>query len=400
VTEQDEAVGHAVRAGYFYSGVADVGALTGEQAYIKAIDRLWLNVVSNKMHLTGGIGAKGDGEAFGGNYELPNDTAYLETCAAIANGLWNERMFLLHGDAKYLDVLERVLYNGFLAGVSLSGDRFFYPNPLESDGKTKFNHGSCERAPWFGCSCCPVNDVRFLPEIASFIYATRGRELFVNLFIGSLAKAELDGTPVGIRQETQYPWDGRVLLTLTPRSPEKFTVKVRVPGYVLGQPVPGDLYRPAEKELDASAAGRGFKVKVNGNDFAGGPLVNGFVAITRKWKAGDTIELNLPLPVRRVVAHPAVAADRGRFAVERGPLVYCAEGADNGGKVLDKVFPNEPKFDVQIRPELLGGVATIKMTEPEGGATLTCIPYYAWCHRGPNEMRVWFPTAKGSSPGK
>ncbi len=205
IVDQSEAVGHAVRAGYFYSGVADVAALTGDARYVQAIDRIWENVVGRKMHLTGGIGASPKGEAFGADYELPNEGAYLETCAAIANALWNERMFLLHGDAKYLDVLERVIYNGFLSGVALSGDRFFYPNPLETDGKAKFNHGSCERAPWFGCSCCPVNDVRFIPQIAGYIYATRGSELFVNLFIGGSARVNLAGLPVEVKQTTRYP---------------------------------------------------------------------------------------------------------------------------------------------------------------------------------------------------
>jgi DUF1680 family protein len=393
IVDQDEAVGHAVRAGYFYSGVADVGALTGEGAYVEAVDRIWDNVVGKKMHLTGGIGASPAGEAFGKNYELPNATAYLETCAAIANGLWNERMFLLHGDSKYVDVLERVIYNGFLAGVAMSGDKFFYPNPLESDGKQKFNQGSCERAPWFGCSCCPGNDVRFIPEIASYIYATRGKELFVNLFIGSLAQAEVGGLPVGIKQETRYPWDGKVTITLTPKQAEKFAVNLRIPGYVLGKPVPGDLYRPADSDAGPGDRSAGLTIKVNGKEFTGGPMLNGYVSIARKWKAGDSIELNLPMNARRVVANPAVEADRGRFAIERGPLVYCAEGADNNGHVLDKYFSGEPAMEVKFRPELLGGVTTVKLSPAQDGSSLTCIPYYAWCHRGPNEMRVWFPTS-------
>ena len=394
IVEQDEAVGHAVRAGYYYSGVADVGALTGEQAYVEAVDRIWENVVGKKLHLTGGIGASPAGEAFGKNYELPNANAYLETCAAIANAFWNERMFLLHGDAKYVDVLERVIYNGFLSGVAMTGDRFFYPNPLESDGKTKFNQGSCERAPWFGCSCCPVNDVRFIPEIASYIYATRAKELFVNLFIGSVAKVDVAGLPVGVKQETQYPWDGKVVLTLTPREAERFTVNVRIPGWVLRKPVPSDLYRSGDAESETSRAMADLTIKVNGKEFSGGPMVNGFLSMNQKWKTDDRIELNLPMAVRRVLANPLVEADRGRFALERGPLVYCAEGADNGGHVLDKAFPGDLKVDTRFQPELLGGVVTVKMTSALDGTSLTCIPYYAWCHRGANEMRVWFPVRK------
>jgi hypothetical protein len=394
ILEQSEAVGHAVRAGYFYSGVTDVAALTGDARYAQAMDRIWTNVVGRKMHLTGGIGAMPAGEAFGADYDLPNASAYLETCAAIANALWNERMFLLHGDAKYLDVLERVIYNGFLSGVSLSGDRFFYPNPLESDGKAKFNQGSCERAPWFGCSCCPGNDVRFIPEIASYIYATRGSELFVNLFVGGSAQLTVAGTPVEVRQATHYPWAGKVLITLAPKRAAKFTVNVRIPGWVWGKPVPSDLYRYADAEPSADVYVADLTIKVNGGLLSGSPMLNGFLPITRKWKPGDTIELDLPMPVRRVLAHANVQADRNRFALERGPLVYCAEGADNGGHVLDKVFPGKVRFEMQERPELLGGVATVKMSADEGGAALTCIPYYAWCHRGPNEMRVWFPVGQ------
>jgi DUF1680 family protein len=386
IVEQSEAVGHAVRAGYLYSGVADVAALTGDTAYIQAIDRIWENVVGRKLHLTGGIGASPEGEAFGADYDLPNANAYLETCAAIANALWNERMFLLHRDGKYVDVLERVIYNGFLSGDAITGDRFFYPNPLENDGKGKFNVGSCERSPWFGCSCCPVNDVRFIPEIASFIYATGGRDLFVNLFIGGSAKVELAGTPVEVKQVTHYPWDGKVALTFTPGKPQKFTLNLRIPGWARSQPLPSDLYRyddGLKPQVKLALNGKTVKLK----------LEKGFAQITRTWKAGDTVTLNLEMPVRRVVAHPAVKADRDRFAIERGPLVYCAEGADNGGKVLDKSLLGKTTFHTELKPELLGGMVTVGVTTPaDDSACLTCIPYYAWCHRGPNEMRVWFPT--------
>ncbi len=390
ILQQDEAEGHAVRAGYFYSGVADVAALTGDTAFIRAIDRIWENVVGKKMHLTGGVGASPGGEAFGANYELPNANAYLETCAAIANALWNERMFLLHGDARYLDVLERIIYNGFLSGVSLTGDRFFYPNPLECDGKSKFNHGSAERAPWFGCSCCPVNDVRFIPEIASFIYATREQELFVNLFIGGWAKLTLGGTPVEITQTTRYPRDGAVALELAPAKPAEFTLKLRIPGWARNQPVPSDLYRyddgltPAVK---LAVNGRAQKLKLD----------KGYAVITRTWKRGDKITLDLQMAVRRVVAHPSVQADRARFALERGPLVFCAEGADNNGQVLDKVFSGKLRFDAKWDPNRLGGIVTVNVSAGEPGARLTCIPYYAWCHRGANEMRVWFPTQTGTN---
>ena len=385
IVEQDEAVGHSVRAGYLYCGVADVAALTGDAAYIQAIDRLWANVVGKKLHLTGGIGASPDGEAFGANYDLPNATAYLETCAAIANALWNERMFLLHGDAKYIDVLERTIYNGFLSGVSMTGDRFFYPNPLESDGKQKFNMGACERAPWFGCSCCPVNDVRFIPEIAGFIYATRPNKIFVNLFIGSSANIELHGIPIQIKQTCHYPWDGTVTIALQPSQPTPFSLMVRIPGWARSQPVPSDLYRYDDglnPDWKLAVNGRHQKLRIE----------NGFAQLARTWKSGDTVSLQIDMPVRRVLAHPAVKADRDRFALERGPLVYCAEGADNGGKVLDKALTGKVAFQTQERGDLLGGIVAIRAIPQEPADALTCIPYYSWCHRGPNEMRVWFPS--------
>jgi hypothetical protein len=394
ILEQDEAVGHSVRAGYFYSGVADVAALTGDNAYLGAIDRLWENVVGKKIHLTGGIGASPDGEAFGPNYDLPNATAYLETCAAIANALWNERMFLLHGDAKYLDILERVIYNGFLSGVAISGDRFFYPNPLESDGKTSFNMGSCERAPWFGCSCCPVNDARFIPEIASYIYATRAEQAFVNLFISGSAKLDVDGTSVEIKMATVYPRDGKVTVTLVLPQPKTFTLNLRIPGWARSQPFPSDLYQ-YDDTLQPKV-----KLAVNSRTVPL-DLEKGFAKITRAWRSGDVVTLILPTPVRRVIANPAVESDRGRFAFERGPLVYCAEGADNGGKVLDKVLSGKLRFQTDWRPDLLGGVVLIQVTAPQTRSPLTLIPYYSWCHRGPNEMRVWFPATKpAGSPSK
>lgn len=390
ITEQNEAVGHSVRAGYFYCGVADVAALTGDRAYVAAIDRLWDNVVSKKIHLTGGIGASPDGEAFGANYDLPNSTAYLETCAAIANALWNERMFLLHGDARYLDVLERVIYNGFLSGVSLTGDQFFYPNPLESDGKATFNMGSCQRAPWFGCSCCPVNDVRFLPEISSFIYATHGDDLFINLFIAGSAKIDLEGKPIELTQVNQYVRDGKVELSLNLPEPRRFTVYLRVPGWARNQPFPSDLYHYAD-ELSPKPT-----LKVNGRSESFN-VQKGFARITRTWRTGDVVQAVFPPVARRVVALPAVQADRGRVAIERGPLVYCAEGADNGGRVLDKVLAGDLRFQNEWRPGLLGGVVQIDVSTPDTKHLLTLIPYYAWCHRGPNEMRVWFPTTEAAN---
>ena len=378
IYEQDEAVGHAVRAGYFYSGVADVAALTGDQKLIAAVDRLWANVATRKLYLTGGIGATRQGEAFGANYELPNKTAYNETCAAIANALWNERMFLLHGDAKYLDVLERTIYNGFLSGVGLTGCEFFYPNPLASDARY-------QRSPWFGTACCPVNVVRFLPELTGYIYAVRDDEAFVGLFAGSTAKLALGQTAVGLRQQTSYPWDGRVKITVSPENKAAFTLNVRIPGWARNEPVPGDLYRYNDGLKPE------VKLAVNGQP-AALSLKKGFAQIQRTWQAGDTIELDLPMPVRRVVAHPAVKEDADKFAVERGPLVYCAEGADNDGKVLAKAPGADVRFETQERRDLFGGIVTVKVIPQGKGDALTLIPNCLWENRGPNEMSVWLRT--------
>ncbi|HYN02813.1 MAG TPA: glycoside hydrolase family 127 protein, partial [Vicinamibacteria bacterium] len=345
VLQQKEAVGHAVRAGYMYSAMADVGALTGDEGYVRALGGLWDNVVSRKLYLTGGIGARREGEAFGDDYELPNRTAYAETCAAIANAMWNHRLFLLHGDAKYIDVLERIVYNGVLSGVSLDGERFFYPNPLASDGERSFNMGQKGRSAWFDCSCCPTNVARFLPSIAGYVYAQRERDVFVNLFVAGRGELSLDGLTLGIRQETRYPWDGRVRIALEPGRPAEFTVHVRVPGWAQGRPVPSDLYRYAEAGTEAVT------LTLNGQPVKP-EIVRGFAVLRRTWKAGDAIELAFPMSVRRVLSHERVAADAGRVALERGPVVYCAEAVDNGGRAFNLVLPDDAKLEAHERPDL------------------------------------------------
>jgi DUF1680 family protein len=396
VLQQKEAVGHAVRAGYMYSAMADVGALTGDEGYVRALGGLWDNVVSRKLYLTGGIGARRDGEAFGDDYELPNRTAYAETCAAIANAMWNHRLFLLHGDAKYLDVLERIVYNGVLSGVSLDGERFFYPNPLASDGERSFNMGQKGRSAWFDCSCCPTNLARFLPSIAGYVYAQRERDVFVNLFVAGRGEMSLEGLKLGIRQETRYPWDGRVRIALEPGRPAEFTVHVRVPGWAQGRPVPSDLYRYAEAGTEAvTLAVNGQPVKPE--------IVQGFAVLRRTWKAGDAIELLLPMPVRRVLSHEKVAADAGRVALERGPVVYCAEAVDNGGRAFNLVLPDGAKLEARERPDLLGGVTVVTgralalQPTDDGRSVVTreqdflAVPYHVWAHRGDGEMAVWLP---------
>jgi hypothetical protein len=390
VVDQTEAVGHAVRATYMYSGMADVAALTGDAAYLNAIDRIWENVVGKKLYITGGIGATGAGEAFGRNYELPNMTAYNETCAAVGNDFWNYRLFLLHGDAKYVDVMERTLYNGLISGVSLDGKSFFYPNPLESNGQH-------ERSPWFGVACCPGNITRFLPSAPGYVYAQSGNALYVNLFVGSTADIKLDdGRTVNITQETRYPWDGSVRMTVAPDKNARMLINVRIPGWARNEPIPSDLYRFADSVNDPVT------LKVNGKPV---PLKidKGYVTLDRMWKKGDVIELNLPMSVRRVVANTEVAADRGRVALQRGPIVYTAEWPDNpGGKVRNLMLPDSANLTAEFRPDLLGGVTVVKskafgLADDAQGKVIkteqdfTAIPYYSWANRGRGQMIVWIP---------
>ncbi len=391
--EQREAVGHAVRAFYFYAGVADVAAITGNAPYIEVLNRIWDDVVGTKMYLIGNVGDHRRSEGFAEPYHLDNLQAYNETCSAIALALWNHRMFLLHGDAKYIDVLERAVYNGFLSGVSMSGDRFFYPNPLTCDMQFKFNHGSLERSPWFDCSCCPVNVVRFIPSIAGAIYAHNDQNIYVNLYIASEAQVELKQGPVTIRQQSSYPWDGTITLHVDLDRPMPMGLRLRIPGWSQGQPTPAELYRyvgPIENDQERPI------LAVNG-DSVPVKLERGYAVIDREWHTGDEVVLKLPMPVRRVQAREEVEADRGRIAIERGPLVYCLEGADHDGSVLNLRLARDTGLTATHRPELLGGVTTLAgqgqrhVGDQAVAASLTFIPYYAWCHRGANEMAVWIP---------
>jgi len=390
ILEQDEAVGHAVRAAYMFSGIADVAALTGNETYVKAIDRLWDDVVGRKIYITGGIGALHSHESFGKAYELPNLTAYNETCAAIGNVLWNHRLFLLHGDAKYLDVLERTAYNGLISGVSLSGDLFFYPNPLSSDGEFRFNQGSTERSPWFEVACCPGNVARFLPSFPGYIYACRGDTLYVNLFVAGRGKVDLAGREVTVRQQTRYPWEGLIRIVLEPDANREFSVAIRIPGWARNEAMPGGLYRFLDRS-DAQPT-----LKINGKETTR-DIEDGFMHIRRLWTAGDTIELNLPMPIRGIVADERVQANRGRVALQRGPLLYCAEWCDQPGKrVANLLLADDVPLETRWRSDLPGGLMAItgRVRALQGDGTLreqdfTAIPYYAWAHRGPGEMAVW-----------
>lgn len=390
VVEQDEAVGHAVRAAYMYSGMADVAALTGDSAYIRAIDRIWDNIVSKKYYITGGIGATSQGEAFGKNYELPNMSAYCETCASIGNVYLNYRLFLLHGESKYYDVLERTLYNGLIAGVSLDGGSFFYPNPLESMGQH-------QRQPWFGCACCPSNVSRFIPSLPGYVYAVKDNQVYVNLYLSNKATLKIGRKSVTLSQETRYPWNGDIALTVDKNSAGRFAMKLRIPGWVRNQVVPSDLYTYTDgKRLS-------YQVKVNGELQEAELDADGYFTVTRQWKKGDKVELHFDMEPRVVKANARVEADRGRVAVERGPLVYCAEWPDNDFDVLSVLLNRQPSFTVTEKPDLLYGLNQIQTPaqtlkyDAEGrlsvqDVTLTLIPYYAWAHRGSGRMAVWLPS--------
>lgn len=404
IMEQNEAVGHAVRAGYMYAGMADVAAITDDSSYIKAIDTIWENIVGKKYYLTGGVGARHAGEAFGNNYELPNLTAYNETCAAISMVYLFHRMFLFHGDAKYIDCLERTLYNGVISGMSVDGGRFFYPNPLAADGKYAFNaDNTTTRQPWFGCACCPSNLSRFIPSLPGYVYAVKDNCLYVNLFAAGTATMQVGGKEVAVEQETRYPWDGDIAIRVTKNKGRDFTMMVRIPGWVRGEVVPSDLYSFAD---DVKT---GYRVTVNGDEVKG-ELRNGYLAISRRWKKGDVVRVHFDMQPRVVTANAKVADDRGKIAVERGPIVYCAEQADNNGFNSHHVLLSRNlDFEVNSNYSIMNtegdgkpfGVTSIVVTNAQEvyisadgklaskDVRLTLIPYYAWNHRGTGYMDVW-----------
>lgn len=380
ILRQQEIVGHAVRAGYLYSGVADVAALTGDTAYFHALERLWNNMAGKKLFITGGMGSRAQGEGFGPDYELNNMTAYQETCASIANVFWNYRMFLATGEGKYVDVYERALYNGVLSGVSLSGDKFFYDNPLESMGQH-------ERQHWFGCACCPGNVTRFVASVPQYQYAVRGSDIYVNLYIQGTA----DVNGVRLAQQTRYPWDGDITVTVDPKQSRRFALRFRIPGWAGACPVGTNLYHFADSS-------RPFTVKVNGREIAGEP-VDGYMVIDRRWMRGDRVEISLPMEVRRVAANDNVEDDRGKYALERGPIVYCLEGRDQAhSTVFDKSVRLDALIRADYRADKLNGIVELsgeaEEVEADGSVrpvAFKAIPYSTWNNRGSDEMEVWIP---------
>ena len=395
VIDQHTAVGHSVRAAYMYAGMADIAALTSDEQYIKAIDDIWEDAVYKKMYVTGGIGSTGNGEAFGAAYELPNMSAYNETCASIANVYWNYRLFLLHGDAKYYDVLERTLYNAFLSGVAITGDRFFYPNPLES-------HGQHSRSPWFSCACCPSNVTRFIPSVGGYFYAQNESSVYVNLYGESTVDVTINKNPVRLEQKTKYPWEGDVQIFVSPSRPASFDIRVRIPGWAVDKPIAGDLYSFHDKVTEQPA------VFLNGKK-VGFKLDKGYVVLSKTWKKGDIIRVNLPMPVRKIQGNDKIQADVDKYAYQRGPLVYCAEWPDNAGKkVLNLVLPEDTKVNAVYDPGFYNGmylieakgqsVARISPTDIKtSDVAVKLIPYFTWAHRGAGEMVVWMPKKTGAA---
>ncbi len=392
--EQSEVVGHAVRAMYIYSGMADVAAETGDRTLLAALKRLWENVTAKRMHVTGGLGPTSRNEGFTFDYDLPNENAYDETCANIALVFWAHRMLHLEPDGRYADVLERALYNSVISGISLDGKQFFYANPLaahpgvDPHGGIRPADAHYRRSDWFGCACCPPNIARLLASLGGYVYSQGKGEARVNLYVQGSGELEVDGCRVELRQKTDYPWDGRIRIAVTPAQPVHFTVALRIPGW-----------------------SRGATLKVNGRNVR--PVVaRGYARLVRRWQAGDRIELVLPMPVERIEAHPRVRQDAGRVALQRGPIVYCLEEADNGRALNDLILPRSANLRAAFKPGLLGGVAVIKgqarrravkswanrlyaaSPTPLRRATIQAVPYAVWGNRRPGEMAVWLLDAR------
>lgn len=389
VKDQRKITGHAVRAMYLYTGAADVAAVTNDAGYITAMDSVWQDVVYRHMYITGGIGAQGTNEGFGKPYDLPNESAYCETCASVGMVFWNQRMNMLSGNAKYIDVLERSLYNGALDGLSLSGDRFFYGNPLASEGKNN-------RREWFGTACCPSNIARLVSSLGNYIYATSANAIWVNLFAGSQATMFLGKNKVGLTMETGYPWNGNVKLSISPSKKQNFDLRIRIPGW-LNEAAPGDLYKyETEEKIDPVIFVNGKKIEYQKE--------NGYAVINRSWKKADAVTIELPMKVKRIVSNPLVKQNNNRVALQYGPLLYCVEGTDNNGVNSGLVVPAGTVFETKFESTLLGGVNTIRFDAPvltiskDATAvstikrTVTAIPYYGWNNRGASDMQVWLPS--------
>jgi uncharacterized protein len=389
VKEQSQITGHAVRAMYLYTGAADVSAAKADTGYMKAMKQIWEDVVFRNMYITGGIGSSGRNEGFSVDFDLPNENAYCETCASVGMVFWNHQMNLLTGEGKYADVLERSLYNGALDGLSLKGDRFFYGNPLASAGKYS-------RSEWFGTACCPSNIARLIESVGNYIYAKSEDAIWINLFTGSTGTFTIKEKGIQVKQVTNYPWDGNVQISVIPERQTEFDLYIRIPGWVSNQVVPGTTYRYSDYSSEK------FSLKLNGNP-ATYKMADGYAVIRKTWKKGDMVVLNLPMPVRRIVAIDEVEEDRNRVALQRGPLVYCFEHVDNEGKAFNIVIPDNITFTTEFKPDLLNGIVVLQAEGPVATVSddglylrsairkITAIPYYSWANRGEGQMQVWVP---------
>jgi DUF1680 family protein len=396
VKQQQEAEGHAVRAGYLYSAMADIAALTQDKEMLAAVDRIWNNETGKKMYVQGGVGAIGDGERFGANYQLPNATAYNETCAAIANIYFNQRMFLLHGNAQYIDVLEKILYNGFLSGVGLDGKSFFYTNALQIHHYLQHPDMESERSGWFECSCCPTNIARLMPSIPGYIYAQKKDSIYANLYISGIASLQLNNKTIQIKQENNYPWVGNLKFTITTEQPINFSMLIRIPGWAQNIAIPNNLYHfstPSNSKVVISINGKN-------TDFQ---IQNGYAILKRTWQKNDQIQMTLPMEVRRVASDSLLKENIGKLSLQRGPIMYCAEWKDNGGATSNIILPATSRINAQFNPGLLNGVMVLKSQSSQVEISVngqeiktikkpfTAIPYYAWANRGKGEMTVWIP---------
>jgi len=389
VKEQKEITGHAVRAMYLYTGAADVAAAKNDSGYMNAMKQVWEDVVYRNMYITGGIGSSGRNEGFSEDYDLPNEQAYCETCASVGMVFWNQRMNLLTGDSKYADVLERSLYNGALDGLSLKGDLFFYGNPLASSGNDS-------RSEWFGTACCPSNIARLVESVGNYIYTKSDDGLWINLFVGSTGSFAINNRKIIVKQETNYPWDGKVQISVIPEKKTEFDLSIRIPGWAVNKPVPGDIYSYLDKSSETVS------LTLNGMP-ATYKVVNGYAVIRKLWKKGDVVVLNLPMPVQKIVAISEVKDNRGRVALQRGPLVYCFEHPDNNGKAMNIIIPDNTSFTAEFKPDLLSGVVEVSLDAivvniSDNGLSATsikkrvsAIPFFSWANRGEGQMQVWMP---------
>ncbi len=396
VKQQQEAEGHAVRAGYLYAAMADIAALTEDKDMLAAVDRIWANETGKKMYVQGGVGAIGNGERFGDNYELPNTTAYNETCAAIANIYFNQRMFLLHGNAQYIDVLEKILYNGFLSGVGLDGKSFFYTNAMQIHHYLQHPDMETERSGWFECSCCPTNIARLMPSIPGYVYAQKKDSIYANLFISGNASLQINNKSIEIKQENNYPWDGHLKFTISTEQPISFNMMIRIPGWAQNVALPNNLYH-FSKESNAKVV-----ISVNGKITAY-QIQNGYAILKRTWNKNDHIQVILPMEARRVASDTLIKNNIGKLSLQRGPIMYCAEWKDNAGSTSNIILPESAKINTQFNPDLLNGVMVLKsqsfqvLISANGQEIKTiakpfiAIPYYAWANRGKGEMTVWIP---------